>query len=94
MNQKYLILALLLGAGLLAVSFWLVANQPTLVQDISAAITLSTTFLGFVLAVFGAVKSGLAVTESFGLTAADAVPSGVAAAVGGLLLIASRFIAG
>jgi len=79
---------------LFLVSLLVVLNEPPWVANIDQTITLSTTILGFALAVFGAVKSGFAVTESFGVAKEEAVPSGAAAAAGALLLIASRFLAG
>lgn len=86
--------ALAFGLILFLACLLIVLQQPTWATNIDTTITLATTILGFALAVFGAVKSGFALTESFGVTAAEAVPSGAAAAAGGLLLIASRILGG
>jgi hypothetical protein len=86
--------AISVGLILFLSSLLIVLNQATWVDHINAAITLSTTILGFALAVFGAVKTGFAVTESFGVSASQAIPAGAAASAGALVLIAGRFLAG
>lgn len=72
----------------------IILNQPTWVTNINESIALASTVLGFALAVFGAVKSGFAIAGLNGLTTADIVPSGGAAAAGAALLFAARFIGG
>jgi hypothetical protein len=85
--------ALSLGLILFLASLLVVLNEPPWVGHITDSITLATTVLGFTLAVFGAVKSGFALTGSFGVAASEAVPSGAAAAAGALILIAARLFA-
>lgn len=86
--------ALAIGLILFLACLLIILEQPTWTTNIDTTITLATTILGFALAVFGAVKSGFALTESFGVAATEAVPSGAAAAAGALLLIASRVLGG
>jgi hypothetical protein len=42
--------------------------------------------------VFGAVKTGFAVTGIDGVAASETIPSGAAAVAGAVLLIASQFV--
>jgi hypothetical protein len=81
-----------IGLILFLVCLLVVLQAPGWVADIDATITLATSVLGFALAVFGAVKSGFAVTSSFGATTLDVVPSGATAVAGAALLIASQIL--
>jgi len=84
--------AVALGVILFLGGLLLVLNQPGWVTNINDSIAIATTVLGFALAVFGAVKSGFAIGGINGLTNADIVPAGGAAAAGAALMFAARFI--